>query len=56
MAAPDSRAMATTTCPTSGLTIPECSCTGCLTDQVRRFRPQLLQNGKTGDRKSESVR
>jgi hypothetical protein len=31
------------TCPVTGVAIPECSCAHCLEDQVRRFRPLLLE-------------
>jgi hypothetical protein len=30
-------------CPVTGVAIPECSCAHCLEDQVRRFRPTLLE-------------
>jgi hypothetical protein len=30
-------------CPVTGVAIPECSCAHCLEDQVRRFRPVLLE-------------
>jgi hypothetical protein len=29
-------------CRHTGLSRPECSCFACLTDQIRRFRPGLL--------------
>jgi hypothetical protein len=30
-------------CSRTGLTIPECSCHGCLEEQIRRFMPVLLE-------------
>jgi len=30
-------------CPNTKLTIPECSCSKCLEDQVRRAAPALLE-------------
>jgi hypothetical protein len=36
-------------CPHTGVTHPECSCSHCLTEQVRRFRPVLLQGGRTSE-------
>ena len=30
-------------CPHTALTIPECSCSRCLEDQVRRAAPALLE-------------
>ncbi len=31
-------------CPRTGLTRPECSCSRCLTEQVRQFQPALLES------------
>ena len=31
-------------CPNTKLTIPECSCSKCLEDQVRRAAPALLEH------------
>jgi hypothetical protein len=30
------------TCPNTGLTLPECSCARCIEDQLRRFAPGFL--------------
>jgi hypothetical protein len=35
-------------CSFSGVSIPECSCPRCLEDQVRRFRPALLDRRVIG--------
>ena len=34
-------------CPHTGLTIPECSCSGCLDEQIRRVMPVLLERSAT---------
>jgi hypothetical protein len=36
-------------CPNTGLTLPECSCAGCIREQVERFRPELLDADPTGE-------
>jgi hypothetical protein len=38
-------------CPQTALTIPECSCSKCLEDQVRRAAPALLER----ERKSSAA-
>ena len=30
------------TCPNTGITLPECSCSRCIEDQLRRFAPGFL--------------
>gem|GEM_PF-6213155 len=35
-------------CPTTGLTIPECSCRRCVEDQLRRHAPWLLEHDPDG--------
>jgi hypothetical protein len=35
-------------CPHTALTIPECSCSTCLEDQVRRAAPALLEREPQG--------
>jgi hypothetical protein len=30
------------TCPQTGLTLPECSCSRCIEDQLKRFAPGFL--------------
>ena len=37
-----SRDLGIATCSHSGVTIPECCCTACLEDQIRRYRPAVL--------------
>ena len=37
-----SRDLGIATCSHSGVTIPECCCTACLEDQIRRYRPTVL--------------
>jgi hypothetical protein len=32
-----------TSCPQTGLTVPECSCPRCLEEQLRQFQPTLLR-------------
>lgn len=32
-----------TSCPRTGLAVPECSCPRCIEDQVRRHRPELFR-------------
>ena len=32
-----------TICPSTMLTVPECSCPRCLEDQLRRFQPRLVE-------------
>jgi hypothetical protein len=39
----------TSRCPYTGLSQPECSCPRCLTDQIRRFQPDLLEADPIGD-------
>jgi len=34
-------------CPNTRLTIPECSCSSCLEEQIRRVAPMLLENDST---------
>jgi hypothetical protein len=36
-------------CPRTGLTVPECSCAHCLTDQIRRRQPGLLEADPVGE-------
>jgi hypothetical protein len=36
-------------CPSTGLTVPECSCAHCLTDQIRRHQPELLEADPVGE-------
>lgn len=33
------------TCEQTGLTVPECSCQGCLETMLREYRPALLAEG-----------
>jgi hypothetical protein len=36
-------------CRHTGLSRPECSCPECLTEQIRRFRPGLIQADPVGE-------
>jgi hypothetical protein len=36
-------------CPRTGITHPECCCAECLTDQVRKFQPGLLEADAVGE-------
>jgi hypothetical protein len=36
-------------CRRTGLTRPECSCPDCLTEQIRRFRPALVEADPAGE-------
>jgi hypothetical protein len=39
------------TCPHTGITIPECSCSACLKAQVQRNQPKVLEsNGRATPR------
>jgi hypothetical protein len=35
-----------TSCPNTGLTVPECSCPHCLEEQLRQFQPTLLRESQ----------
>jgi len=35
-------------CPHTGITQPECSCSQCLTEQIKTFQPALLQADPMG--------
>jgi len=35
-------------CTHTGVTRPECCCTHCLTEQIREFKPDLLQADPVG--------
>jgi hypothetical protein len=39
----------TPVCPLTGVTVPECSCAHCLTEQLRRFQPGLLEADPAGE-------
>jgi hypothetical protein len=33
-------------CPHTGVTIPECSCSRCIEEQLKRFQPELVDAGR----------
>ncbi|MGI9020243.1 MAG: hypothetical protein ACR2G3_05990 [Solirubrobacterales bacterium] len=39
----------TSFCPVTGIKRPECSCPDCLTEQIRRFQPGLLEAEGDGE-------
>jgi hypothetical protein len=43
-------------CPHTKLTIPECSCSSCLTEQVRKAAPALLETEEDAARRNPQAR
>ena len=43
------RRAAISTCPGTGITVPECSCPECISEQIQRYQPALLAADPIGE-------
>jgi hypothetical protein len=43
-----------TSCPQTGLAVPECSCQRCIEEQLRQFQPELLREVRADRNRSST--